>query len=210
MKPEKMTEEEVEAMRSRHVDVAPFVGAIKASAPQVAQQYDEHQAAIQAERDAEAVILSTAIASAKPALKALSSKIVSESYETGGQNGCNPVHRYEHHKEQGLVLVDDWSSAKDESGSRGALAGKRLYLLSDGRLAKVERTGSFSHRQGEADEYTTTLKIIDPRMAMDAWELVDALKGLMEALEKQVGRKEATATAKARAERLAALAKLSN
>ena len=135
---------------------------------------------------------------------------MSESYETGGQNGCNPVHRYEHHVEQGVVLVDDWSRDKDETGNRGALTGNRLYLLSDGRLAEVKRTGSFSHWQGESDEYTTTLKIVDARTAMDTWELVDALKSLMEALEKQVGRKGATATAKARAERLAALVKLSN
>jgi hypothetical protein len=187
-----------------------LVEKIEQTAPHVAEQYDEHQAAIQAERDAEAVILGKAIASARPALKALSSKIVSESYETGGQNGCNPVHRYENHKEQGLVLIDDWDSEKDETGNRGALVGERLCLLSDGRLAEVKRKGSFSHWQGEADEYTTTLKIVDPRTAMDKWELVDALKGLMEALEKQAGRKDATATAKARAERLAALAKLSN
>jgi hypothetical protein len=189
-----------------------LVEKIEQTAPHVAEQYDEHQEAIQAERDAEAVILSKAIASAKPALKALSSRIVSDGYSTQKQNGFNPVYRSKHHlrEEQGLVLVDGWSEEKDESGNRGTLGGARLYLLSDGRLAEVERIGSFSQRQGEATKYTTTLKIVDPRTAMDTWDLVDALKGLMEALEKQIGRKGATATAKARAERLAALAKLAN
>jgi hypothetical protein len=182
---------------------------IEQNAPQAAVQYDEHQAAIQAERDAEAVILDKAIASAKPALKALSSKIVSDSYETGGQNGCNPVYRYEHHKEQGVVLVDDWSREKDESGNRGALVGKRLYLLSDGQLAEVERDGQFSHWQGDADTYETTLNIVTARQAMDIWNLDDALKSLAEALQGQANRAKSTAAAKERAERLSALAKLS-
>jgi len=189
-------------------DATKLLEQIEETSPDVAHEYDEHQAAIAKERDAETAVLERAIAAAKPALRALASRIRKRDYQTGGRDGLHPVSEHEDHDERGVVLIDRWGRRSDSTGNRGSFTGRRLYLLSDGQLAVVEREGSWSHWQGEAAEYETTLSILTPREAMDVWDLEEALEGLAAALAEQAGREKSTAAAKERAERLAALAKL--
>lgn len=190
------------------MDVNETLKKIQDTAPAVAAEYDEHQAAIAAERDAEAKVLETAIEAARPALRAISDRIRSSYYHTGGRNGCNPVKRITYHAERGVLLCDDYTQPKDETGNRGSYEGSGLYLLTDGRLAVVARDGSWSQWQGEPHSYEQTLTVVTPREAMDEWKLDEALEALAEALEKQRGKRDSKA-ARERAERLAALATLS-
>jgi hypothetical protein len=130
------------------------------------------------ERAAEALLLETVIAAIKPALRALSHAIASESYYTTGQNGCNPVSRDANHAERGLLLQDNYWREKDTTGNRGTFGGRRLYLLSDGRLAETRREGTFSNWQGEASSWQSTLAILAPLDAVRRFDLNEALENL--------------------------------
>ena len=183
---------------------------VAAQAQMVASNAEDLAGAISTERDAEAAVLAAVIEAVRPALRALSSRIVAMSYETGGRNGCNPVSRTTYHDERGLVLVDDYERARDESGNRGDLTGRRLYLLTDGRLAYVAREGSFSQWQGEADHWESTLRIVTPRAAMNREKLDEVVGVIRAALDKQIeGQGETVAkAARARAAQLQAVAAL--
>ena len=178
-------------------------------ATEVAEATQAHEAAITAERAAEAALLERVIALVKPALPSLVSRLVAHSYETSGRNGCNPVHRYAYHEPRGVVLVDAYDKEKDETGNRGALGGWRVVLLADGTLAKVEREGSFSHWQGEPDEWESTLTGLTVEEAVGLVDVEAVVEGLGEALRKQrASRPEATARAEGRRRTLEALAAL--
>jgi hypothetical protein len=185
----------------------PILKQIETDAPRVAAEYDAHKAAIDAEREAEAAVLERAIAAARPALRAIAGVITQTYYSTSGRNGLNPVKRDAHFDERGLCIGDEYTRENDESGNRGTLGGERLYLLTDGRLAVVERDGTWSCWQGEPDQYEATMAFVSLREAMADWDLDGALQAIAEALGKQA-RAKATAAAQERAARLAALAQL--
>jgi hypothetical protein len=176
----------------------------------VAEVASKHEAAINAERDAEALVLQTAIDAAKPALRAVCSRMLRVDKSTSGNNGCNPVEDQQYFEERGLVLVDDFDKGRDTTGNRGWLGGYRIVLLSDGTLAKVEREGSWSCWQGEWTGWEATLTPMTARDVMDREELDECLKAISTALDKQISSKrdEATKAALARAEQLRALATL--
>lgn len=180
---------------------------IAALAAQVGGEYDEQQAAIVAERDAEAEVLAAAIDAARPALKAICSQVKVSHRSTNGRNGCHPVHRYGCHAQDGLVLMDGYDQDGDSSSNRGSYSGDRLVLLVDGTLAVFERTGTWSHWQSEWSQWEATVRPIAVREAMDTYDLDPCLTAISEALAGQIGKRDAKA-ARERAERLAAMARL--
>jgi hypothetical protein len=185
------------------------ISKIENLAQTVASEFSASQAAHAAAELAEGELLRDIIAAMKPAIPALSNKIVKHSYETGGQNGCNPVSRKEHHSERGFLLVDGYERTRDATGNRGDLAGSRLFLLIDGRLAEVTREGSFSVWQGEADEWESTLEILAADVVAERYDIEEILATIAEALTKAVGsREKATAKAIERAERVSAISRL--
>jgi hypothetical protein len=180
------------------------------TAATVATQHEEYQAALATQQEAEAALLGRIIETVKPALRALACQIKSRDYSTGGRNGCNPVHTYDTFTETGVCLVDNYDRDKDETGNRGTLSGARLYLLSDGRLAEVEREGTFSHWQGEADQWEASLEVITTVQAVTRYELADIVTALNAKLQEQIKGQKTTRTKAAteRASKLAALATL--
>jgi hypothetical protein len=185
------------------------ISKIENLAQTVASEFSASQAAHAAAELAEGGLLRDVIAAIKPAIPALSSRIVSHSYETGGRNGCNPVSRKSHHSERGFLLVDGYESTMDETGNRGDLGGSRLFLLPDGRLAEVTREGSCSRWQGEADEWESTLDILAADVVVERYDIEEILATITEALTKAAGsREKATAKAVERAERVSAISRL--
>jgi hypothetical protein len=180
------------------------------TAAAVATEHAAFTEARAAEAVAEAVLLETLIVAVKPALRALACQIKSKDYSTSGRNGCNPVHTYDTFAERGVCLVDNYDHDKDESGNRGSNGGSRLYLLDDGRLAHVEREGTWSCWQGEPDQWEAELTIIAAADAVKRYELADIIEVLNTKLAEQLkGAKPVrTKAAKARAEKLAAVASL--
>lgn len=183
---------------------------LASTATAVGAQHTAMTAAIDSERAAEAALLEAAIDAVRPALRALSSRLQSRYYCTSGANGCNPVERADHFTDRGLVLVDDYGSQKDRTGNRGDYRGTRLVVLSDGQLARLERGGSWSHWQGEDNEFDVTLTLVTPLQAVKQYALADILASLRDALQRQLdgAAPKRTAAAQARAEKLTAIAAL--
>ncbi len=97
--------------------LAAQVREIGALAPQIVQEKQAHDAAIEGERDAEAALLAKVVALAKPALPAIASAV--EFF---------PDHR-------GVLIFDGW-----KNGSATETRGRRVYLLENGDFAETWRT----------------------------------------------------------------------
>jgi hypothetical protein len=180
------------------------------TAATVATQHQEYKAALATQNEAEAALLTKIIDTVKPALRALACQIKSYDFSTSGNNGCNPVHRYDTFDEVGVMLVDDFDREKDATGNEGTYGGSRLYLLSDGRLAEVDREGTWSCWQGAADTYTATLKTVDAAYAVRTYHLTDMIEAINTKLAEQIKGSKAkrTKAATERASKLAALTTL--
>jgi hypothetical protein len=195
------------------MDTSTLESTVTQLAPIVAQVATEdaaHVEAITAEQAAEAALLARIVETVKPALRAMASRIFRTWRTTSGRNGCNPVEEKDYFDERGVCLVDAFTRVKDSTGNRGTYGGSRLYLLTDGRLAEVDREGTWSQWQGEWDEESCTLTVVDAATAQRHYHLSDIVEGLKAALDKQIAGKKPNATkaAQARAEKIAALARL--
>ena len=197
-------------METQNEVTSETLATLATSAATVATEHSEYQAALATQSEAEAALLGRIIETVKPALRALASGIKSRDYQTAGRDGCHPVHTYDTFDERGVCLVDAYTSRKDETGNRGSNEGSRLYLLDDGRLAEVEREGTWSRWQGEPDTYEATLTIVSVAVAVARYELADMIEAINTKLAEQLkGAKPVrTKAAKARAEKLAAVASL--
>jgi hypothetical protein len=180
------------------------------TAATVAKDHEAFTAALSTQNQAEAALLVRIIDTVKPALRALACQIKKYDFSTSGNNGCNPVHRYDTFDEVGVMLVDDFSRDKDATGNEGTYGGSRLYLLSDGRLAEVDREGTWSCWQGAADTYTATLKTVDAAYAVRTYHLTDMIEAINTKLAEQIKGSKAkrTKAATERASKLAALTTL--
>jgi len=186
------------------------LASLATTAATVATQHEAFTAALATENESEAALLERIIGTVKPALRALASQIKKYDFSTSGNNGCNPVHRYDTFDEVGVMLVDDFSRDKDATGNEGTYGGSRLYLLSDGRLAEVDREGTWSCWQGAADTYTATLKTVDAAYVVRTYHLTDIIEALNTKLEEQIkgSKGKRTKAATERAAKLAALTTL--
>ena len=180
------------------------------TAATVAKDHEAFTAALSTQNQAEAALLVRIIDTVKPALRALACQIKKYDFSTSGNNGCNPVHRYDTFDEVGVMLVDDFDREKDATGNEGTYGGSRLYLLSDGRLAEVDREGTWSCWQGAADTYTATLKTVDAAYAVRTYHLTDMIEAINTKLAEQIKGSKAkrTKAATERASKLAALTTL--
>jgi hypothetical protein len=156
-------------------------------ARRVQADHADYLLAREREREAEVALLQATIETVRPALPGMSQCIRRRSASTSGRNGCNPVDETaDFDDEIGVLLVDRYDRDRDETGSRGTYGGDRLYLLDDGRLADVERTGSWSHWQGEWSSWEAALSPMTTAEAVSAYGLDNILAGLTKALDVQI------------------------
>lgn len=177
----------------------------------VAADHDALVAAVGEEREAAAALLDAVVAKARPALRALASRIVKLD-RTWWPDNAHQTSDETHHDERGVRLVGDGPEEDHPRANSGQIEGRDLYLLTDGTFAEVTWSGTWSRWQGagsrrESDlaRYPTSRAVVD-----DGWRVGEIVEALAVALERHA-RGEARATAKAaraRAERLAALSKL--
>lgn len=110
----------------------------------------------------------------------------------------------EHFDERGILLLDAFRRGRTgRNDTRGKLAGDRLYLLSDGAFAIVERKGTWSHWEGEADHWTAELT---RRRALEIARVYD-LGAVLRAMLIAIDKPKDPAPMRARAEALRAIVK---
>ncbi len=186
-------------------EIAKIIEEVQTQAQTVATQSEAHQEAIAAERSAEAALLDRLIEVVRPALRALSSRILTRHDTTGGANGCNPVEIKEYHATRGLLVVDEYRRNKDSSGNSGSYSGYGVYLLADGTLARAKQSGTWSAWQGDWDRTSWELTPTTSGEVMKRDTIDEIVVALAEALEKQSGLDGAAKAAVLRTEKLTAL-----
>jgi hypothetical protein len=193
--------------QEKKIDLA----SITSLAVQVAETSEDYDAAISEERDAEAEILSAAIEAARPALRALSNRLILSKYQSSGRNGCNWEEREEVSEYRGFQLAEDFSRQPNGTGNRGTYSGEALILTDSGKLLSCERSGTWSPC-GEGDETRYEYSEVSAREAMNVWELEACLEKLQKKLKEQADsvKPERAKAARARAETLRALSQLVN
>jgi hypothetical protein len=194
-----------------YLETAPIdLSALSAAAAELGANHDAFSNAVLAERDAEAKVLEAAIAAVKPALRALGSRIKSKNHSTSGRNGCNYVEEIEYFDTKGLRLCSSFSRDKDPTGNSGIYSGEAVYLLVDGTLARVTKSGTWSLYQGEWDREDYEIEAVTAREVMNRETLNELLEAISKAVTAQLGGKlgERTNAATARAQKLEAIASL--
>ncbi len=186
------------------------IHAIGAAAVVAGAQDDALDKAIDAERTAEAEVLTLAIQAAKPGLRAICGKIKAGRANWSTQNGTVFHESDTWHDEHGVKLHGAGAAEDHPRDNEGRYEGVDRYLLADGRFARVVFSGSWSRWQGSHSEWTSTLTILTPREAMDYWDLVETIEAIEKRLTKAAAGKapEKTKAALARAERLRAIVSL--
>lgn len=186
---------------------------IAALAPVVAASAAELEGAIDAETTAGAAVLERAIGIARPALRAICSRLRSEHYTSGGRNGLHPTEREEWHAGGYFCLTDDAGFVPGErssTGNEGEYTGRDYAVNRDGAIVSVTYGGSWSRWQGSGTTLTTEIKPRTAAQAVRWYDLGDMLGRLATALQRHAdGAAPARAAqARARAAKLAALVTL--
>jgi hypothetical protein len=172
----------------------------------VAEQHNRLTSAIGEERQAAAALLEKIVDASRPALRALSSRILA-SERVFWPDSVSTATERSFHDERGVRLAGSGPKRDYPRANDGAVEGTDLYLLADGTFARLEWEGSWTKWQGRASEETSTLTPITALEVVADWPLEDVVDELAERLRHQLaGRAEkTTATAIFRAERLRAV-----
>lgn len=193
-------------------NIETLIETISTLAPQVAAQTDELHSAIAAERAAEAALLEAAIAAAKPALRALGSRVKSRDYES--RNDHLSDGEVEYHEGRYVPLTDDTfcpKRIKVDSDSRGRYGASDVGVrVSDGALVLVQYSGHWSQWVSESTELLSEISETDAATVARERHVPDLIEQLAKLLRAHAeGRApERAQQARARAERLAAIAAL--
>jgi hypothetical protein len=181
-------------------------------APVVAQNAAALDAAAAAETAAEAAILQRAIEIARPALRALCSRLRAEHYTSSGQNGLHPTERSSWHEGSYLCLTDAKFAPATESsdGNVGRYVGCDYGVSRDGSYVCVTYSGRWSRWQGAGDTLVTTVESVTAEEMADASDVSEVLTRLADALRRSAegGAPARAAKALARAAKLTAIAAL--
>ena len=158
--------------------------AIGEKAPQVAELARAREAAICAERDAEAAILERAVGLIRPALETLCGRIPVACREIAAS--ARPAELIYSQISRGLCLVDGYG--KDYGDKEGGqYYGERLYRLSDGTLLETRRQGRWSDEPGSLCEWEVAEeRPLSPREAMDEYALGECLEPMWAALDRPI------------------------
>ncbi len=191
----------------REIGHALLVSDLYPKAARAAAESDELASAIDAERSAEAAVLDAVIAAAKPGLRAVCSRML-KSYAVLTDEGDERKTRF---AEKGLLLDGSGAQSRGERGAtRGPYSGEDLYLLDDGRLARVTYLGGWSRWQGESSSWEAEMKILTTRDAMNAWALDKLIAEIVKAFDAALAgdATKRSAAARERAAKLRAIAEL--
>lgn len=182
---------------------------LAALAATVAGQHGELEAAVEEKRAAEAELLGKVVEAARPALRALSSRIL-RSERTWWPDSVSTATEKDYHEERGVRLHGEGPSRDYPRANRGSVEGADLVLLDDGTFARLDWSGSWSKWQGEGETEESALTRLSPRDVVESWDVALLASRLHERLEAHATGNAAkrTAAAREKAEKLRAVSQL--
>ncbi|HPA50134.1 MAG TPA: hypothetical protein PLP50_00915 [Thermoanaerobaculia bacterium] len=178
-------------------------------AANVAAQHDEMTAAVEEERAAEERLLGQLVEAVRPALRALSSRLLA-SERTFWPDNVSTATEKDYHDERGVRLAGSGPERDHPRANDGGIEGTDLVLLEDGTFARLDWSGSWSRWQGAASHEDSALTRISLRDVVDGWDVDQLAAALHERLEAQMAGRapKRTASARERAEKLRAVSSL--
>ena len=175
----------------------------------VAEQHATMEAAFDEERAAEEELLEKIVDASRPALRALSSRILA-SERVFWPDSVSTATERSFHDERGVRLDGNGPERDHPRANDGGIGGTDLVLLDDGTFVRLDWTGTWTRWQGRTSEETSTLTRITLRDVVETWDVDVIAATLSERLEAQAtGRaSKTTASARQRTEKLRAVAAL--
>ena len=176
--------------------------------PVVAEAAAEASAAMLAEQQAEAELLTRVVGLVKPALHALGTR-PKVSYHTWWVDNVRADEEYKFSPVRALYLApDDKPGPSRRGGNDGCYEGRDLFLGEDGLFYTFTYSGHWSNWQGSGSKWEANVYQREPLWVVQKYELDDIINAVTRALQAQSTAKRPTAASLARTERLSALAKL--
>jgi len=176
--------------------------------PVVAEVAAEATAAVEAEQQAEAELLTRVVGLVKPALRALGTR-PKVAYYTWWVGTVRADEEYKFLPTRALYLAPDDKPGPARRGyNDGCYEGRDLFLGEDGLFYTLTYSGHWSNWQGSGSKWEAQMTRREPLWVVQKYELDGIINTVTRALQAQSTAKRPTAAALARAERLNAVLKL--
>jgi hypothetical protein len=180
----------------------------------VASQHAEYEAAVAAEEEADAALLTALVETVRPALRALSSR-PQAYYHCWWVSNVKTDTETRRAEWRGVYMraVSDSPSGPEKdhpSANSGQWVGGDLFLREDGTWVRLVYSGTWSKWQGAADKWEAEEEALTALEVAQEYKVADIVESVRAALQAQLdGAKSArTKAARERAARVAALAAL--
>ena len=163
----------------------------------VAEQHATMETAIAEERAAEEELLEKVVDAVRPALKALSSRILATE-RTWWPTSVETATDKSFHPERGVRLDGNGPVRDHPRANDGAVEGEDLVLLEDGTFARLDWSGTWTRWQGRTSEETSTLTRLTLAEVVETWDVDQLAARLHELLEQHLAGRATKTTASAR------------
>lgn len=157
---------------------------IEAESERVAREHAEHEAAISAERDAEAAVLERVIAIARPALRAISDRVESRIGEMERRRNNDDHDDDREPRYMRAAYLHDRKAVDRQAfhtQSSTSVDGDALLVRSDGMLVRGRYQGCTS-QWADRGRYWLVVEEITARQAMDTYDLACCVRSILRAL----------------------------
>lgn len=163
----------------------------------VAEQHATMETAIAEERAAEGELLEKVVDAVRPALRALSSRILATE-RTWWPTSVETATDRSFHPERGVRLDGNGPVRDHPRANDGRIGGTDLVLLDDGTFARLDWTGTWTRWQGHTSEETSTLTRLTLAEVVETWDVDQLAARLHDLLEQHLAGRAAKTTASAR------------
>lgn len=185
-----------------------LINTIAARVPQIIADHAAAAAAHEEMIAAEGALLDRVIAIVRPAIQAVGDRPRISSASSGGSNGCNPWSETERADWRGLCTSDGKPGpTRDTRGddNTGTYGGFDLFLQADGTWCELAYEGAWSRWQGAVSSWSTSAKLLTSVEVARDYDVDEIVAQLCQAVTAAGSREKATAKAKERAAKLAAV-----
>jgi hypothetical protein len=157
---------------------------LAATATKVAELHSAHHSASASLADKEAALLEHIVSLVRPAIGALSSRIVVSSRTTWPDN-TGTATKIMRGSVKGVRVLGDGPKEDHPRANDGAYGGEDLWLLSDGTWSRVRYSGTWSRWQGATITWRGETSSLSPQEVVEKYSVEDIAESLLSSLTKQ-------------------------
>lgn len=163
-------------------EIAATLAQLEAQAEAVCIVMEDYNAAVQAELNAEVMVLERALRAVSPMRRSLCKPVVSEDYLWNDEgHDCSTKHFPQH----GVELSGGWLIQGDPDDPQINCMGSSLVLWADGTLGELGYAAEWLTDVGGTVRLECTAEPVTTRQALQKWNLEELLAKLTAALKEQ-------------------------